>query len=279
MAAAVKAGHRVAYDRTWGVLLALSCLIPVQLVTQADAATRLWVEGEPQASAWLILTAVAAFVAVVLGLAGCRGRWRHFTNILLGCTVLAIPLFAPRIWDTFPMANPARLPITDLGRIGWVMLLAMGAIYVGSGIRVTRPTHFAGAALGTAGALILTLFACMPAEVGGSGYASEKILLFRDIRESWHELVPVALVAGATLCAIFNMVRNDHEVRLAKLSRSLIAGALIIMILAPFLLARDGDLQWHAPSAWGAARFFGPLFLAIDGAIAFTAISITRGQE
>ena len=26
-------------------------------------------------------------------------------------------------------------------------------------------------------------------------------------------------------------------------------------------------------------RFFGPLFLAIDGAIAFTAISMTRGQE
>jgi len=279
MAGVVKAGRRVAYDRTWGVLLLLSCLIPVQLTTDEPLVDRFWIDGQPHVSAWLMVTAFTGIVALVLGLGAFRGRWRHFTNIALGCTVLAIPLFVPRIWDTFPLANPARLPLADLGRIGWVMLLALGGIYIGSGIRVTRPTHFAGAALGTAGALILALFACMPVAVGGSGYASSKVLLFRDFADNWSELLPVALVAGAVVCAICNMVRNDKEVVLAKAARTLLASALIIVILLPFLLARDGELSWHAPAAWGAARFFGPLFLAIDGAIAFTAISITRGQE
>lgn len=279
MAGAVKAGRRVVYDRTWGVLLLVSCLVPLTLVTESPHAGRLWVEGQPHVSAWLIASALAGAMAVVLGLAGFRGRWRHFTNIALGCTVLAIPLFVPRVWETFPLANPAQLPVTELGRIGWVMLLAMGGIYIGSGIRVTRPTHFAGAGLGTAGALILTLFACMPADVGGSGYASSKVLLFREFSVYWAELLPVALVAGATVCAIFNMVRNDKEVLLAKTARTLLASALIVMILAPFALAGDGEIQWHTPAAWGAARFFGPLFLAIDGAIAFTAISITRSQD
>jgi len=279
MTGARKAGRRVAYDRTWGVLLLASCLIPAQLVTDAPHAERLWVAGQPAVTAWLVVTALAGLTAVVLGLAAFRGRWRHFTNIAFGCAVLAFPLFVPRIWETFPLANPAQLPVTQLGRIGWVMLLAMGGIYVGSGIRVTRPTHFAGAALATAGALILTLFACMPAEVGGSGYASAKVLLFREFAVHWSELLPVALVAGATACAVCNMVRNDKEVALAKVSRTPLAAALIVMILAPFALAGDGLLQWHTPAAWGAARFFGPLFLAIDGAIAFTAISITRGQE
>ena len=264
----------MAYDRTWGALLLLSCLIPVHLLTDSQAATPLWVEGQPRVSAWLIASALAAVMAVFLGLAGFRGRGRHFTNITLGCTVLAIPLFVPRVWETFPPANPARLPVTELGRIGWVMLLAMGGMYIGCGIRVARPTHFAGAALGTAGALILTLFACMPAKVGGSGYASSKVFLFSDFKAHWSELLPVALVAAATICAIFNMVRNDKEVRLAKVARTLLASALIVMILA-----RDGEIAWHAAAAWGAVSFFGPLFLAIDGATAFTAISITRSQE
>jgi hypothetical protein len=279
MGAALKAGRRVAYDRTWGLLLLLSCLIPIQLATDSPVLGRFWIDGEPKVSAWLMLTALTAIVALALGLGAFRGRWRHFTNIVLGCTVLALPVFVPAVWETFPLANPARLPIAGLGRIGWVMLLALGAIYVGSGIRVTRPTHFAGAALGTAGALILTLFACMPQAVGGSGYASSKVLLFRDFADHWSGLAPVTLVAAATICSIFNMVRNDKEVALAKAARTLLAGSLILIILLPFLMARGGELTWHAPAAWGAARFFGPLFLAIDGAIAVTAISITRSQE
>jgi len=261
------------------MLLLLSCLIPARLTAETNYVQHFWIAGQPRASAWLLAGALAGLVALVLSLCAFRGRWRHFTNIFLGCTVLAIPLFVPSVWEAFPLANPACLPMASVGKLGAVMFLAVGAIYVGSGIRVARPTHFSGAALGTAGALILALFACMPQAVGGSGYASSKILLFRDIRAQWTELIPVVLVAAATVCAIFNMVRNSKEVALAKLARLLLASALFMIILLPFLVARDGNLNWDAPAAFGAARFFGPLFLAIDGATAFTAISITRGQE
>jgi hypothetical protein len=276
---ATQAGRRVAYDRTWGILLLASCLIPATLTAEGALEQQFWVPGDPRLSAWLLVGTAAGAIALVLGLGGFRGRWRHFINITLGCAVLAMPLFIPRIWDTIPQANPARLPIADVGRIGWVMLLALGAMYIGCGIRVTRPTHFTGLALGTAGALIMTLFACIPASVGGSGYASEKVLLFRDFADNWGELLPTALVAASLVCALANMVRNKFEVRLAKLSRILLVSALVVVILLPFLSRDDGALSVHAPAAFGAVRFFGPLFLAIDGAIAFTAISITRGQE
>jgi len=274
-----QAGRRVAYDRTWGILLLASCLIPAQLTAEGALEQRFWIPGDPHVSAWLLVGTLAGAIALILGLSGFRGRWRHFTNIAFGCTALAIPLFVPHVWESFPLANPAHLPIADVGRIGWVMLLALGAMYIGSGIRVTRPTQFTGLALGTAGALVMTLFACIPASVGGSGYASEKVLLFRDFGDNWGELLPTALVAASIVCAVFNMVRNKFEVRLAKISRILLVSALVVVILLPFLKRDDGQLSVHAPAAFGAVRFFGPLFLAIDGAIAFTAISITRGQE
>ena len=274
-----QSGKRVAYDRTWGVLLLLSCLIPAQMSSEGALEQRFWIPGNPRVSAWLLVGSFAGAVALILGLGGFRGRWRHFTNITLGCAVLAMPIFIPSIWDIFPLANPARLPLTDLGRMGWVMLLALGATYVGAGICVTRPSNFAGTAFGTAGALIVTLFACLPREVGGSGYASSKVLLFREIATNWRELAPVVLTAVAIGCAVFNMVRNDHEVLLARITRVLRVSALVSIIQMPFLSRDAGALQWHAPAAWGAVRFFGPLFLAIDGAIAFTAISITRSQD
>jgi len=276
---ATHSGKRVAYDRTWGVLLLLSCLIPAQMSAEGALEQRLWVPGDPRASAWLLIGTLAGAVALILGLGGFRGRLRHFTNIAFGCTVLAMPLFMPSIWESLPLANPGRLPITALGKIGWVMLLALGATYIGAGIRVTRPSNFTGLAFGTAGAVIITLFACIPKEVGGSGYASSKVLLFRELATNWRELTPVILTALAVVCAAINMVRNDKEVFLARATRVLLVSALVFIILMPFLSRDAGALSGHAPAAWGAIRFFGPLFLAIDGAIAFTAISITRSQD
>ena len=92
-------------------------------------------------------------------------------------------------------------------------------------------------------------------------------------------LADLALVGAAVVCGIANMVRNKYEVTLARLTRLLLVGALLLVILLPFLSSKRDEFAWHAPAAWGAVRFFGPFFLAIDGAIAFTAISITRAQE
>jgi hypothetical protein len=274
-----KAGRRIAYDRVWGSLLLLSCLIPAQLTDEGEVLRRFYVPGSVPLSAWVLSGTAAGLMAVILGFGGFRGRGRHGLNILSGCLVLAMPLVWPVIWDAFPLASPSRLPLASLGKVGVVMLLALGAVYVGAGIRVARPTHFAGSALGTVGALVVVIFACLPRAVGGSGYASARILEFRDFAQEWRALLPVVLVAAAAACSIANMVRNKFEVALARSTRNLLVGALLLVILLPFIAVDKDALAWHGPAAWGGVRFFAPLFLALDGAIAFTAISITRSQE
>jgi len=276
---ATNAGRRVAYDRVWGALLLLSCLIPAQLTKEGAWVQRFYVPGSVTLSAWVLGGTGAGLVAVMLGLSGFRGRWRHGINIALGCGLLAMPLIWPSIWDSFPSADPSRMPLASLGKVGWVMLLALGAVYVGAGLRIARPTNFAGLSLATVGGLVMIIFACLPRSVGGSGYASERVLEFREFATSWQSLLPVVLVAAAVLCSVANMVRNRFEVAWARLTRMLLVSALLLVILLPFVSAGGDELSWHAPAAWGSVRFFGPLFLALDGAIAFTAISITRTQD
>ena len=259
-----KSGRRVAYDRVWGAVMVATAAIPA-----SGGGWAFLVPGETAINGWLVSGTAMGALALVMAIAGVRSRSRHAINIAGGCALVATPLFLPHLWDRFPHLNPARLPLADLGRHGWVMLLALGAVYAGSGVRVARPTQFVGMALATPGALVAVIFACLPVAVGGSGYASSRILVFRDFVERWQELLPVVLGAAGVACAVFNMIRNRLEVALARLSRVLLVGALFTTMLVPFDPLR----------AWSAARFFAPLFLAIDGAIAFTAISITRRRS
>ena len=259
-----KSGHRVAYDRVWGAFLLATAMAPVAADSWAWS-----VDGDPLLNAWVLGGTAMGALAVVFGFSGIRSRLRHAINFFGGCALVAMPLLVPRLWDRFPTVNPARLPLADVGDTGWVMLIALGAVYAGAGVRVARPSQFLGMALGTPGALVATIFACLPEPVGGSGYASEKILVFRNLGERWKELLPTMLGAAGVTCSVLNMVRNPAEVTLARLSRLLVVGALLVTLMLPF----------DPVVAWGAMRFFAPLFLAIDAAIAFTAISITRTQD
>jgi len=270
------AGRRVAYDRVWGSLLFLSGFVAPPGVASEPFAERFLVRGDAVLTTWLVAGTLAGLIAAILGQAGLRGRGRHGLNIAFGLALLAMPLFFPVVWNRFPSAGPDPIPLVAFGRAGTVMLLALGSIYIGAGIRVARPTHFAGLSLGTVGALVVAMFACLPEAVGGSGYASGRIFEFRGIAENWRDLLPVVLVAGAVACSIANMVRNRLEVALARATRLLLVAALMLLILLP---TAGGEWYDHLPAAWGSVRFFGPLFLALDGAIAFTAISITRSQE
>jgi hypothetical protein len=273
---ASRSGHRVAYDRVWGALLVATVCVPP---AAAGGEWSFWVAGDPALGAWVLGAGIVGLLAIVLGFAGVRSRSRHAINLIGGCLLVATPLFLPRLWDQFPYVNPARLPLAEVGRTGWVMLLALGAVYAGSGIRVARPSQFVGLGLGTTGALIAAIFACLPEAVGGSGYASAKVLVFREFSTRWVELLPPALGAAAVVCAILNMVRGKAEVGLARASRLLLVGALLAALLLPFFVAGKQDAPSQLRVAWGALRFFAPLFLAIDAAIAFTAISITRSQD
>ena len=89
--------------------------------------------------------------------------------------------------------------------------------------------------------------------------------------------MPFPLVALAALVATCNLVRSRAEVLWAKATRILLVGGLLFGLVTPLLDA--GLAAQHAPRAWGMLRFLAPLFLSLDGCIAFVAISITRSGD
>ncbi len=270
--------NRVTYDRFWGMLLLLTCVMPLT----PHAESHLWhlvrrIE-DPAVVAWIILGSVAGLVAFVLGLIGTRGRWRHFLSFALGSATLAMPIFVPRIWQHFPFANPASLPMSDLATVGWVMLVALGAIYAGAGVRIVRPSHALGQALGGLGAFLLLVFVFLPAEGAHLSYAAERIRLFPEWKAHWRTLVPFVLVGAAVVFGVCNLVRTRLEVAFAKLARAALIGGLLFWIALPFVDSQ-APLEAHLPVAWGTLRFLGPLFLAVDATIAFMAISFSRREN
>jgi hypothetical protein len=279
--AANRSGRRVSYDRLWGALLLFTCLLPVRVGTEEYSFFGLLGHaGGAPVVFWLLLGTVTGLFGLVAGFAGLRSRWRHFLNFLLGSATLALPLAAPVIWERFPSANPASLPLSDLGGVGWVMLVALTAIYAGSGIRVVRPSQIFGQLLAGLGALLLAVFAFLPVgRADVSAYAPERMLLLASWTVHWTENAVFLLVCIATVFAIVNLVRSSGEVQLAKLARLFLVVALLFPVLLPFLQSGGGGNPRYVTTAWGALRLFGPLFLAIDGCIAFLAISITRSND
>lgn len=271
--------NRVSYDRFWGPLLMVCAVLPVQLDGQSYPWQLVYGPGLPLAvRAWLAALPLAGIVAVVAGISGARGRGRHLANFLAGTLCLALPLLIPAIWATFPEASPDRLPLGDVGSIGWVMLLALLAIYAGSGMRIVRPSQVPGQAVGAFGALLLGVFAFLPAEGSETSFALERIYRLARWREQWRELLPFVLFGGAALVGTINLMRSNAEVVLAKLTRALLVSGLLAWLGLPFLSDPRG-LAAHLPQAWGALHLLAPLFLALDGAIACLAVTITRSSE
>jgi len=170
----------------------------------------------------------------------------------------------------------------DLGSVGWVMLLALISIYAGSGIRIVRPTQIAGQALGALGAMMLAVFAFLPMEGQEQSFAYMRIERMPQFATEWRELVPFCLLGLAASCGTFNLLRTRAEVELAKITRLLIVAGLLFWVTLPFFesgQAEGGTLERHLPNAWGGLRVIAPLFLALDGCIAFLAISITRSND
>lgn len=268
-------GQQVTYDRFWGFTLTLTCVMPLA----AGEGHFLWqlLPGieDGMVVAWVLLGSLTGIVALVLGLMGARGRWRHFTNFLLGSATLAVPILDSRVWDHFPFANPATLPLTGLATVGWVILVALGALYAGSGVRVVRPRQSLGQAMAGIGAFLLLVFVFLPPQAGEVSYAVSRLQLLGDLGAHWRTLVPFLLIGLAVVTGVVNFVRTPFEVGLAKLSRFLLVAGLMFWIALPFLES-GAPLDSHLPFAWGSLRFLAPLFLAVDGTVAFMAISFSR---
>jgi hypothetical protein len=272
-------GRRVSYDRFWGSLLLLCGLLPLRLDGESYPWQLVLRGGLPlPCRAWLAAFPVAGLVAVAFGLSGARGRGRHLANFLGGTLCLALPLALPSIWAAFPEANPKSLPLGDVGSVGWAMLLALLAIYAGSGMRIVRPAQVPGQAVGALGALLLGVFAFLPSEGSETSFALTRIFRIPEWGTRWRELLPFVLLASAAILGTVNLVRSRAEVVLAKLTRALLVAGVLAWLLVPFLEHR-GDLASHLPRAWGALHLLPPLFLALDGAIACLAVTITRSSE
>jgi hypothetical protein len=268
---------RVSYDRWWGLLLLLTCAMPVATDGPAWILPLIAFQPDVVVSIWLVLGTLAGLAAFGLGMGDSPARWRHFTNFALGSACLAMPLLDGRIWQAFPYANPALLPVGSLKNAGWVMLVGFGALYAGSGIRIVRPSQPLGQAIGALGAFLLCVFAFLPTEVGTNEapYAVERLGLLANIQAGWRDLTPFLLIAFGVVCGIVNLTRTPLEIAFAKLTRLLLVVGLLFWIALPFL-EKNAPLASHLPVAWGTLRLLGPFFLAVDGAVAFLTISITR---
>jgi hypothetical protein len=272
-------GRRISYDRFWGPLLLLCGALPLRLDGESYPWHLVLRPGLPlPVKAWLAAFPLAGLVAVGLALSGSRGRGRHLANFLAGTVCVALPLALPAIWETFPEASPRSLPLGDVGSIGWVMLLALLAIYAGSGMRIVRPAQVPGQAVGALGALLLGIFAFLPAEGSETSFALTRILRIPEWGTRWRELLPFVLLAAAAALGTVNLLRSRAEILLAKLTRALLVLGLLAWISIPFL-EEGADLAPHLPKAWGALHLLAPLFLALDGAIACLAVTITRSSE
>jgi len=270
---------RVAYDKFWGPLLLLCAAVPVRLDGESYPWQLVVRPGLPlTVKAWLAALPLAGVVAVVAGLSGARGRGRHLANFLAGVLCLALPIALPAIWTAFPEASPARLPLGDIGSVGWVMLLSLLAIYAGSGMRIVRPAQVPGQAVGALGALLLGVFAFLPSEGSEQSFALARILRMPEWNTRWRELLPFVLFGSAATLGTLNLIRSRLEVPLAKLTRVLLIAGLLAWLAVPFL-SDGGTLRAHLPQAWGALHLLAPLFLALDGAIGCVAVTITRSSE
>lgn len=273
--------RRITYDRVWGGVLLIACALPYRL----DGESRPWHlfrDGSPMVKAWLIACLAAGLFGVAAGVIRWRGRVRHLLNFVLGGLTLGLPAFATVIWDTFTETNPAVLPLGELGSVGWVMLAALVAIYAGSGIRIARPAQVAGQALGALGAFLLAVFAFLPKEGDEQSLAFIHLKLAREFPEHWRQLVPFFLLALGGLFGTVNLLRTRAEVVLAKLTRLLVVAGMLFWVVLPFVDAvrtTPGQVAHHMPLAWGGLHVIAPLFLMLDGCVAFLAITITRSGE
>ncbi|MCK6461822.1 MAG: hypothetical protein L6Q95_18230 [Planctomycetes bacterium] len=272
-------GRRISYDRFWGLLLLLCGALPLRLDGESYPWSLVLRPGlSLPVKAWLAAFPAAGLVALALGLSGARGRGRHLASFVAGTICLALPLALPAVWDAFPEASPRSLPLGDVGSVGWVMLLSLLAIFAGSGMRIVRPAQVPGQAVGALGALLLGIFAFLPSEGSETSFALTRILRFAQWSERWRELLPFTLLAAAAILGTVNLLRSRAEVVLAKLTRALLVAGLLAWLSIPFL-EKGGDLAAHLPRAWGALHLLSPLFLALDGAIACVAMTITRSSE
>lgn len=284
-------GRRISYDRFWGALLLLTCVVPY-LIHDGDAIFY-WDlirdasnTGNDIALAWLVLGGVAGLVALVGGILGSGGAMRHVANLVLGGATLGVLLFSEQTRSEFSRAHFSELVPQGLGRNQWIFLVGILAAYIGSGIRVARPRHIVGVLFGGLGSAALGVSLFLPGAGGAPSVFDSVVEAFRTqdfssmIASRWTVLIWSLCVAGAALLGTFNFFRTPAEVGLAKAVRFLVLGSFLVFFVAMGVhLTDQGPFGTTAlPYAWSILRLLGPFFLCIDGLIAWFALVTLPGE-
>lgn len=295
-------GRRITYDRFWGALLLLSCILPYYVAGAGSQGTRplfVWDAlanddgeraGDPEAASaparpaldldariWLIAGSGAGLLVFTGGLVGARGRGRHLLNFVIGASLLGYAAWRPGVFRAFPECNPALHPLPKFGQLGWVPLVSMLALYAGSGMRIARPTQPTGQAVAGLAAFLLLVFFFIPLKGQPRAFGLERLSKIGEFTENARDLAPFLLVLGAAGFGVLNLIRTGVEVPLAR--------GIRFLLIAAFLLPWFPDLAGGTrilpllPVLWGAIRIAAPVFLALDACCAHVAITLTRSEE
>jgi len=280
---------RITYDRFWGAVLVLSCLLPARILGEGGGGRLrfLWHEFAGASApdqrlyrAWLLLGTVAGAAALLCGALNLHAFWRHAANLLLGGATTALLFLIPSVRLALPFPAEATRPFEAVRALGPMVLVAAGVAYAGAGMRLARPSQVAGQLAGGLGALFLGVAFFLPGRAGAPSLFMESVSA--GVAKPSPELVSRGVLLCAALLGMANLVRTRAEVAVARLTRLLLLGGFLYLVGALLwdeVAQGRGLRDWVLPYVWAAARALGPLFLCVDGLVAAVTIMITHGGD
>ena len=141
------AESQVAYDKFWGLILLITCVVPLRIPDEAEASpVFLWnalaADGENAGpfQAWLMLGTLAGFVALGIGLVlSSRGRARHAAVLGVAAATILLPMLKPGLSEGVGSEGLGfAAPLLHIGQMSRLTLIAMLITYAGSGMRIVR---------------------------------------------------------------------------------------------------------------------------------------------
>ncbi len=280
---------QVAYDKFWGLVLLITCVVPLRIPDEADASpVFLWnalaAEGENAGpfQAWLMLGTLAGFVALGIGLLlSSRGRGRHAAVLGVAAATILLPMLKPGLSAGVGSEGLGfASPLLHIGPVSRLTLIAMLIAYAGSGMRIVRPGQIVAQLAGGLGSVLLLLSLFVPLDADGLPIAFRIVEMYSEFSEHRVEVVMYSLVLLAAFLGIFNLIRTRVEVVLAQGTRLLLVSAYLVPVAESFL--REGGGSFSAtlmPQAWASVRILACVFLCFDSLIALMTILITRSND
>ncbi|MCZ6786830.1 MAG: hypothetical protein O7E54_06655 [Planctomycetota bacterium] len=280
---------QVAYDKFWGLVLLITCVVPLRIPDEAEASpVFLWnalaAEGENAGpfQAWLMLGTLAGFVALGVGLVlSARGRGRHAAVFGVAAATMLLPLLKPGLSGSVGSEGLGfAAPLLHIGPMSRLTLIAMLIAYAGSGMRIVRRGQIVALLAGGLGSVLLLLSLFVPLDPDGLPVAFQIVKMYTEFSEHRVEVTMYSLVLVAALLGIFNLIRTRVEVVVAQGTRLLLVSAYLVPVAESFMREGGGSFgETVLPQAWASVRILACALLCFDSLIALLTILITRSND